>query len=164
MVPDGLGPLVRLARRTAGGASVAHRADACQRHVAGALRGPLVGLLQQERTHQPHHGGLVGEYGTPLAAFVGALLIALLVLRVAQHKGRVLIASMLLAGIVFNALTGAATSALVFAANDLQLRDILFWPMAVAPAELPIGLLTALLGGPLSLALLLRQRLVLDGR
>jgi iron complex transport system permease protein len=36
--------------------------------------------------------------------------------------------------------------------------------VAVAPAELPIGLLTALLGGPFFLALLLRQRLVLDGR
>jgi iron complex transport system permease protein len=34
----------------------------------------------------------------------------------------------------------------------------------VAPAELPIGLLTALLGGPFFLALLLRQRLAVDGR
>lgn len=92
-------------------------------------------------------------YATPLAAFLGAVLVTLMVLRVAQHEGRVLIASMLLAGIVFNALAGAATSAMIFAANDLQLRDILFWTMGscagATPAILGVTLLCAL---PLLLA------------
>lgn len=92
-------------------------------------------------------------YATPLAAFAGALLVTLLVMRIARHEGRVLIASMLLAGIALNALAGAATSALVFAANDLQLRDILFWTMGscagATPAVLAVTLACAL---PLLLA------------
>jgi len=220
-------------------------------------------------------------YATTLAAFAGALAVTAMVQRIATVEGRVLIATMLLAGIVFNALAGAATSAFIFAADDLQLRDIMFWTMGscagaswqrlalvagaaaplalagpwlaraldalilgereavtlgiavermkraavvlvalavgaavaatgtigfigivaphlvrlargaehgwvlpaaalagaalltaadaaartvLAPAELPIGLLTALIGGPFFLALLMRQRLLVDGR
>lgn len=87
-------------------------------------------------------------YATAGAAFLGALLVTLLVMRVAQHEGRVMIASMLLAGIIFNALAGAATSALIFAADDMQLRDILFWTMGsvagATPAVLGATLLAAL--------------------
>lgn len=73
--------------------------------------------------------------------------------RLAQHEGRVMIASMLLAGIVFNALAGAATSGLIFAADDLQLRDILFWTMgSVAGATPPVLLATLLAALPLILA------------
>lgn len=86
--------------------------------------------------------------GTAGAAFLGALLVTLLAMRVARHEGRLLVAAMLLAGIVFNALAGAGTSALIFAANDLQLRDILFWTMGscagATPAVLGATLLAAL--------------------
>lgn len=68
-------------------------------------------------------------YATTLAAFAGALAVTAMVQRIATVEGRVLIATMLLAGIVFNALAGAATSAFIFAADDLQLRDIMFWTM-----------------------------------
>lgn len=222
----------------------------------------------------------VRPYATTIAAFLGALAVTLTVQRIATIEGRVLIATMLLAGIVANALAGAATGALIFAADDLQLRDVMFWTMgscagaswprlalvgaatlplilaaprlalaldalilgereaatlgvpiertkhiavllvalavgaavaatgtigfigivaphlvrlargaghgwvllasaltgaallaladavsriAVAPAELPVGLVTALIGGPFFLALLLRQRLTVDG-
>jgi iron complex transport system permease protein len=52
------------------------------------------------------------------------------------------------------ALTGAA----LLVAADAAARTVL------APAELPIGLVTALIGGPFFLALLMRQRLQVDGR
>ena len=111
----------------------------------GAVGMIVVGLAALPEALRP--------YGTPFAAFAGALLVTLLVMRVAQHEGRVLIATMLLAGIVFNALAGAGTSALIFAANDLQLRDILFWTMGscagATPAILGVTLLCAL---PLLLA------------
>jgi len=84
-------------------------------------------------------------YATATAAFVGALLVTLLVLRISAHEGRVLVASMLLAGIALNALVGAATSALIFAANDLQLRDILFWTMGSCAGATPLALLVTLL-------------------
>ncbi len=90
--------------------------------------------------------------GTAPAAFAGALLTTLLVLRVARHEGRVLVASLLLAGIVVNALAGAATSFLVFAADDMQLRDILFWTMGSVAVANGHGLLMAL-GGALPLLL-----------
>lgn len=88
----------------------------------------------------------LGVLGTAPAAFLGALLTTLLVLRVARHEGRVLVASLLLAGIVVNALAGAATAFLVFAADDMQLRDILFWTMGSVAGANPTGLLAALLG------------------
>jgi iron complex transport system permease protein len=68
-------------------------------------------------------------YATTIAAFLGALAVTGLVQRIATVEGRVLMATMLLAGIVFNALAGAVTGGLIFAADDLQLRDIMFWTM-----------------------------------
>jgi iron complex transport system permease protein len=92
-------------------------------------------------------------YGTAAAAFAGALLVTLFVLRASLHEGRVLVATMLLAGIVFNSLAGAATSALIFAADDLQLRDILFWTMgSCAGANMGVVGATALAALPLLLA------------
>ena len=69
------------------------------------------------------------QHAVATAAFLGALTVTVLVKRIATREGRVLVATMLLAGIVFNALASAATGALIFAADDLQLRDIMFWTM-----------------------------------
>jgi iron complex transport system permease protein len=80
-----------------------------------------------------------------LAAFLGALLATVLVLRIALVEGRVSVPLMLLGGVAMNALAGAGTGVLIFAADDLQLRDIMFWTMgSVAGAAAP-GLLIALL-------------------
>jgi len=102
----------------------------------GAVFMIVMGLALLPEAMRPH--------ATAAGAFAGALVVTLLVLRVAQHEGRVLIASMLLAGIVFNALAGAGTSALIFAANDLQLRDILFWTMGSCAAATPAILVATL--------------------
>lgn len=68
-------------------------------------------------------------YAVAFAAFLAALLTTGLVLRLATLNGRVHVASMLLAGIVMNAFAGAGTSAFVYAASDMQLRDVMFWTM-----------------------------------
>ena len=92
-------------------------------------------------------------YGVALAAFAGALAVTGLVLRLGQHEGRVLVGAMLLAGIAVNALVGAATSALIFAADDMQLRDVLFWTMGSCAGATPAVLLaTGLAAAPLALA------------
>jgi iron complex transport system permease protein len=108
-------------------------------------------------------------YATTLAAFAGALAITAMVQRIATVEGRVLIATMLLAGIVLNALAGAVTSAFIFAADDLQLRDIMFWTMGscagaswqrlalVAGAALPLALAGPWLARALN-ALILGER------
>ena len=66
-------------------------------------------------------------YALPLAAFAGGLMTTLLLYRVATRRGRTSVATMLLAGIALGALAGALTGALVYMANDQQLRDLTFW-------------------------------------
>ncbi|WP_343316080.1 iron chelate uptake ABC transporter family permease subunit [Brucella sp. BE17] len=71
----------------------------------------------------------LGMYALPLAAFLGGLATTLLLYRVATRRGRTSVATMLLAGIALGALAGAATGALIYIADDRQLRDLTFWSM-----------------------------------
>ncbi len=63
----------------------------------------------------------------PLAAFGGGLLTTLLVYRIASREGRTEVATMLLAGIAFNAIAAAAIGLLIFLSDDQALRDLNFW-------------------------------------
>lgn len=75
-------------------------------------------------------GALGWSYlGLPLAAFLGGLLTVILVWRVAQSGGRVHTATLLLAGIALNSVSGAAIGLLLFLADDQQLRSITFWTL-----------------------------------
>ncbi len=65
----------------------------------------------------------------PVAAFAGGLATTLLVYRVLSQNGRVMVGTMLLAGIAIAALSGAATGLLTFVATDAQLRSITFWSL-----------------------------------
>lgn len=65
----------------------------------------------------------------PLAAFTGGTLTTILVYRLATSDGKTNVATMLLAGIAVNALSGAAIGYLIFMANDNQLRDLTFWTL-----------------------------------
>lgn len=49
------------------GRSIADGGDGLQGHVARALGGPLVGLLQQQRPDKPDNGGLVREYADDIS-------------------------------------------------------------------------------------------------
>lgn len=71
----------------------------------------------------------LGLYALPIAAFMGAAIVTLLIFRVASVAGRTVVATMLLAGIAINALTNASTGVLVFLANSEQIRDITFWSL-----------------------------------
>jgi iron complex transport system permease protein len=103
----------------------------------GAVTSIVIGAAFLPPSLRPHAGAI--------AAFAGALAITLAVQRLATVAGRVLIGAMLLAGIVFNALAGAVTSAMIFAADDMQLRDILFWTMGSVAGANPrtLGVVTA---------------------
>lgn len=95
----------------------------------------------------------LGHYTLPLVAFVGSVLVTLLVHRLANFQGRTDMATLLLAGVAINALMGAATGVLTYAANDLQLRTLTFWSMgslgnatwSQIVAALPLLLLPTLL-------------------
>lgn len=69
----------------------------------------------------------LGAYLVPVFAFAGGWAAVLILYRVASLRGQTSIATMLLAGIVLGALTGAVTGILIFVADDNQLRDLTFW-------------------------------------
>jgi iron complex transport system permease protein len=73
--------------------------------------------------------GWLGSILLPLAAFSGGFAVTLLVYRLATVNGNVNIATLLLAGIAINALSGSVTGLLVYLANDEQLRSLTFWSM-----------------------------------
>ena len=77
-------------------------------------------------------GGTLGWTATwslPVAAFVGATVSTLCVMRLSTVGSRTVVANMLLAGIAINAIAGAATGFLVYLADDDQLRDLTFWTL-----------------------------------
>lgn len=71
----------------------------------------------------------VQQISVSLAAFLGALLTTGMVYRLAAGRGRLNVATMLLAGIAIAALAGAVTGLLVYQSDEQQLRDITFWSL-----------------------------------
>jgi iron complex transport system permease protein len=105
---------------------------------------------------------LLGYYLLAFGAFAGAGIAALLVYQISKTDGKSNVATMLLAGIAINALAGALTGLITFAADDQQLRNITFWMLgslggatwetviAVSPFILVPVLLLPRLGKPLN--------------
>ncbi len=72
---------------------------------------------------------LLGAATLPLAAFAGSLAAVAAIYRIAQLEGRVIVATMLLAGVGANALAFAAIGYFTFLADDDQLRTLTFWTL-----------------------------------
>lgn len=70
---------------------------------------------------------ILGTYSLSIITFLGALLTAVLVYRISRSAGKVVVATMLLAGVAINAMAGAGTGLLTYIADDAQLRSITFW-------------------------------------
>ncbi|MRX27584.1 iron ABC transporter permease [Kangiella sp. HZ709] len=68
-------------------------------------------------------------YLTPLAAITGAAVATFVIYRLAQVKGNMQIATLLLAGVAVNALGGALIGVFSYIADDQALRMITFWMM-----------------------------------
>jgi iron complex transport system permease protein len=75
----------------------------------------------------PFVSGIFSTYALSIITFLGALITSILVYRISQSGGKTIIATMLLAGIAFNALAGAGTGIFTYLASDAQLRSITFW-------------------------------------
>ncbi|NRA30880.1 MAG: iron ABC transporter permease [Parvularculaceae bacterium] len=73
--------------------------------------------------------GLLGAFAMPIAAFVGSLTIVTAIYRVSMQDGRVIVATMLLAGVAANSLAVSGIGYLTFLADDTQLRDLTFWTL-----------------------------------
>lgn len=112
--------------------------------LGGALLAPITAAL--------------GAFALPIAAFVGALATVLMIYRIASLDGRVIVATMLLAGVAANALANAGIGYMTFLADDTQLRDLTFWTLgslggATWERVLPAALLMAVsIAGLMTLA------------
>lgn len=73
------------------------------------------------------HGATLGFMALPLAAFLGGLVSTFLVYRIANRAGQTDVATLLLAGVALNAISGASVGLLIFLSDDQQLRDLNFW-------------------------------------
>jgi iron complex transport system permease protein len=71
----------------------------------------------------------IGRWTTPVFAFAGGVLFALLGYALARQNGRTEVVTLILAGIALNTFAGAGTALVTFVANDSQLRAIIFWSM-----------------------------------
>lgn len=72
---------------------------------------------------------LMGPFALPVAAFLGSLGAVALIYRVSLVEGRVIVATMLLAGVAANALAAAGIGYFTFLADDQQLRTLTFWTL-----------------------------------
>ena len=72
---------------------------------------------------------VAGLYALSIVTFAGAFITTIIVYRIAQVNGKIVVSTMLLSGIAISALAGAATGITILYANDVQLRSITFWTM-----------------------------------
>ncbi|MEM1380703.1 MAG: iron ABC transporter permease [Pseudomonadota bacterium] len=77
---------------------------------------------------------ILGPFTLPVAAFFGSLFVVFLIYRVSVSEGRVIVATMLLAGVAANALAGSGIGFMTFLADDQQLRDLTFWTLGTVGA------------------------------
>jgi iron complex transport system permease protein len=77
---------------------------------------------------QNYFGAAAMEF-LPISAFLGGLAVTGALYGVSTHHGQTAVQTMLLAGIAFGAIAGAATGLLIFLASDQQLREFTFWTL-----------------------------------
>jgi iron complex transport system permease protein len=98
----------------------------------GVSSGASLGAVFVVVMGQQHLDSVVtflGIYAMPIASFLVALLVTILVYKLSQNQGRTIVNTVLLAGIAVNALAAALTGMLIYYANDAQLRSITFWSL-----------------------------------
>ena len=88
-----------------------------------------VAVIVLKETWLQEWNQLTGPLALPLAAFLGGLLVSAMMYRIGTWGGQTHIATLLLAGVAINVLTGAATGVLTYMADDQQLRTMTFWSM-----------------------------------
>ncbi|MCB5187656.1 iron ABC transporter permease [Methylobacillus caricis] len=104
----------------------------------------------------------IGEFALPIFAFIGSLLVTILIFIISTRQGRTSIALMLLAGIAIGSLCGALIGLMTFIASDLQMRSLNFWSLgSLGAATWPMVGMVSCLGGA-SVIILLKQASALN--
>ncbi len=89
----------------------------------------------------------LGWASLPLAAFAGALVLTVVVYGLARSDGRTQVVTLILTGVAMNSVAGGLIGFASFAADEAQLRSIVFWTLgslsgATWRAVLPVALAT----------------------
>lgn len=93
---------------------------------SGAAAGAVAVIVMADKWSIPES---VQPYLVPSAAILGAAVASFAIYRLAQVKGTMQIATLLLAGVAINALGGAVIGIFSYLADDQALRMITFWMM-----------------------------------
>ena len=73
--------------------------------------------------------GWLGGYRLPVFAMLGAIVVTLVVYRLATAEGKTAVATLLLTGIAVNALASAFVGYMIFLSDARELRDFTFWSL-----------------------------------
>jgi len=95
---------------------------------SGAALGAVLTIVLGNRLFAPLMPS-IGAWLLPAMAFAGSLICMFVVHRLSMINQKTDIATMLLAGIAVNAITGAVIGLLSYIADDTQLRDLIFWSL-----------------------------------
>lgn len=95
---------------------------------AGAALAAAATIVLGDRLLAPSIGALPFS-ALPVGAFAGGLITMLGLYLIATRGGRTSIATMLLAGVAFDALAGAGMGLFSYLSDDRQLRDLTFWTL-----------------------------------
>lgn len=95
---------------------------------AGAALAAAATIVLGDRLLAPSIGALPFS-ALPVGAFTGGLITMLGLYLIATRGGRTSIATMLLAGVAFDALAGAGMGLFSYLSDDRQLRDLTFWTL-----------------------------------
>lgn len=95
---------------------------------AGAALAAAATIVLGDRLLAPSIGALPFS-ALPVGAFAGGLITMLGLYLIATRRGRTSIATMLLAGVAFDALAGAGMGLFSYLSDDRQLRDLTFWTL-----------------------------------
>ncbi|MEM6266711.1 MAG: iron ABC transporter permease [Pseudomonadota bacterium] len=97
----------------------------------------------------------LGTFALPIAAFLGSLTSVVIIYSLSMVEGRVVVATMLLAGVAINALAFSGIGYLTFLADDTQLRDLTFWTLGSLGGATWSRVLPAALGMSIAIVMLL---------
>jgi iron complex transport system permease protein len=95
---------------------------------AGAALAAAATIVLGDRLLAPSIGALPFS-ALPVGAFAGGLITMVGLYLIATRGGRTSIATMLLAGVAFDALAGAGMGLFSYLSDDRQLRDLTFWTL-----------------------------------
>lgn len=73
--------------------------------------------------------GILGTFTVPLAAFLSAVLVTVIIYQLARSQGKVSVVNLILTGIAINAVCGALISFMVYLAPTANREQVIFWQM-----------------------------------